>query len=85
MVAVFENGLETPVARGENGGRTLRNDHVVRALIEAFTLPARPGAERSERLEIELAGDWNRERLGIAVFLQDPATRHVHGAAVRYL
>ncbi len=85
MVAVFENGLETPVSKGENGGRTLRNDHVVRTLIEAFSLPVRPGAERSERLEIELASDWDRRRLGVAVFLQDPKTLHIHGTAVRYL
>ncbi len=85
MVAVFENGLETPVSRGENGGHTLRNDHVVRTLIEAFSLPARPGVERAGCLEIELAEDWDRQRLGVAVFLQDPQTRHIHGAAVQYL
>ncbi len=85
MVAVFENGLETPVSRGENGGRTLRNSHVVRTLTEAFSLPAHPGARHSGQLRIELDNEWHRQRLGIAVFLQDPVSRHIHGAAVRYL
>ena len=85
MVAVFENDLETPVSKGENGGRTLRNSHVVRTLTEAFSLPARAGASDSGQLKIELADGWNRERLGVAVFLQDPVSRHIHGAAVRYL
>ena len=85
MVAVFENGLETPVSRGENGGRKLRNSHVVRTLTEAFSLPARPGARRTEQVRIDLDDAWNRDRLGVAVFLQDPRSRHVHGAAVRYL
>ncbi len=85
MVAVFENDLETPVSRGENGGRELRNSHVVRSLSQAFALPARAGAERSGQLEITLDEAWNRDRLGVAVFLQDLETRHVHGAAVRYL
>jgi len=85
MVAVFENDLETPVSRGENGGRTLRNSHVVRSLTEAFSLPAEPGAERDGQLSLELAEGWRRGHLGIAVFLQDPVSRQIHGAAVRYL
>ena len=85
MVAVFENELETPVSRGENGGRKLRNSHVVRSLTQAFSLPARAGSEQTGQLQIELDRAWNRDRLGVAVFLQDLETRHVHGAAVRYL
>ncbi len=85
MVAVFEDGLETPVARGENGGRTLRNSRVVRSLTEAFTLPARAGAERAAELEIALGEGWRRANLGVAAFLQDPASRRIHGAAVARL
>lgn len=85
MVAVFENDLETPVSRGENGGRTLRNSHVVRTLTEAFSMPAQPGSQRTEQLRIDLDEAWDRDRLGVAVFLQDPESRHIHGAAVRYL
>ena len=85
MVAVFENGLETPVSRGENGGRKLRNSHVVRSLQQAFALSAQPGAKHSGQIRIELLEDWDREHLGVAVFLQDPVSRHIHGAAMRRL
>ena len=85
MVAVFEDGLETSVPRGENAGRSLANGRVVRRLVEAFSLPARAGEARSERLEIELDDGWKRRDVGVAVFLQDPETLRIHGAAVRSL
>jgi hypothetical protein len=85
MVAVFEKGLVTSVPRGENAGRSLHNDNVVRSLTEAFSLPARAGAEGSRRLDLAFGDGWKRDQLGVAVFLQDPSSMHVHGAAVRYL
>ncbi len=83
MVALFEDDLVTPVPRGENGGRTLENSRVVRALAKAFSLPAEAGAERSQRWEIDLGEGWKRSDLGVAAFLQDPESMRVHGAAVR--
>lgn len=61
-VALYENGLETRVGAGENARRTLREDYVVRRLVE---LP--PG-----ELEVELVlePEWIRDRLGVAAFLQ---------------
>ncbi len=85
MVAVFENDLTTPVPRGENAGRSLENGRVVRRLVEAFALPAVAGSSRSERLEVEVEEGWDRRNLGVAVFLQDPETLRIHGAAVRHL
>ena len=61
------------------------NTRVVRSLTEAFTLPARPGTERSHRHVVELEEGWNRGKLAVAVFLQDPASRQIHGAAVAEL
>lgn len=85
MVAVFENDLSTPVERGENSGRQLENSRVVRRLEKAFSLPARAGSEKTERLEIELADGWKRDKLGVAVFLQDPESMRIGGAAVESL
>jgi hypothetical protein len=85
MVAVFEDDLVTAVPRGENSGRKLENSRVVRWLEKAFSLPARAGAEKTGRLEIEVAEGWKREKLGVAVFLQDPESMGVHGAAVASL
>lgn len=85
MVALFENDLVTSVARGENSGRQLENSRVVRRLEKAFTMPARAGAEKTGRLEMEVADGWKREKLGVAVFLQDPESMRIHGATVESL
>ena len=39
--AVLQDGLSSPVTRGENSGTTLRNDHVVRLYQPVATWPAR--------------------------------------------
>jgi hypothetical protein len=79
MLAVYEVGLETPVKRGENGGRTLRDDYVVRSLKRAARLDGQPSAT----VEMSLALDrvWKRENLGVAAFVQDARSLTIHGAA----
>jgi hypothetical protein len=84
-VVVWETGLETPVGAGENASRTLHNDYVVRRLEKALTLPGKAGARDSAEIVLGLDKRWKRGNLGVAAFLQDPATRAVHGAASRRL
>ncbi|HEX4441843.1 MAG TPA: DUF1223 domain-containing protein [Thermoanaerobaculia bacterium] len=81
MLAVYETGLVTPVARGENGGKTLENEYVVRSLRRAG------GVDASGAVEARLPLDkgWNRARVGVAAFLQDPATLEIRGAAASAL
>jgi hypothetical protein len=79
MLAVYETGLVTPVKKGENGGRTLANEYVVRSLRRAGSVD-RSGA-RDATLPLEK--DWNRARLGVAAFLQDPDTLEIRGASAR--
>jgi hypothetical protein len=79
MVAVFELGLETPVQRGENGGRTLRDDYVVRSLKRAARLDGQPSA--TVELSLPFDRDWKRENLGVAAFVQDARSLTIHGAA----
>ena len=77
MVAVFENGLSTKVPHGENSGKTLLNDYVVRSLETALTLPAQAGQRVAKELVITLPS----EKSGVAAFLQDPQTLEVYAAA----
>lgn len=84
-VAVYETGLTTPVGSGENASRTLKNDYVVRRLEKAFTVPAAAGSRRSETITLGLDKRWKRQNLGVAAFLQDPATLAIQGAAAREL
>jgi hypothetical protein len=77
-IAVFENGLSTEVRAGENAGARLNHDYVVRRLAGPFAFDAR--GQSALDWNIELPADWNRARLGIAVFADD-ASGAVLGAA----
>lgn len=81
LVALFENDVVTAVAGGENRGRVLHNDFIVRRLETAFSLEARTGASGQKELSLRLDPGWRRENLGVAVFLQDPRSKKIHGAA----
>ena len=72
LVAITESNLATDVPRGENAGRRMVNDHVVRHLAE---LPA--GGE----LAVPLARNWNPSQLAAVAFVQDRRTRRVLGVA----
>ncbi|HEV8632538.1 MAG TPA: DUF1223 domain-containing protein [Thermoanaerobaculia bacterium] len=79
LVALFENGLETPVGRGENAHRRLHNDRVVRRLVRALALPA-GGGDGKTRLELPLDPAWGRSHLGLVAFVQEPSTLRVLAA-----
>jgi hypothetical protein len=80
MVALYETGLETPVKRGENGGKTLRDDYVVRLLKKAGRIEGTAGPQRLSAT-LSLGKDWRRANLGIAAFVQDVRAQSIHGAA----
>jgi hypothetical protein len=75
MLVIFEDGASTKVESGENGGRTIANDSIVRTLRRAATLDA--GGTIQQRIKLRL-----NERLGAAAFLQDVKTRRVLAATV---
>lgn len=81
LVALYQKDLTTPVPRGENEGRRLENDYVVRHLERAGKLPAEPGAGTEAEVTFELEPDWPRTDLGVVAFVQDPKTLAIHGAA----
>jgi hypothetical protein len=81
-VAVYETGLTTQVGAGENASRTLANDFVVRRLEKALTLPGTAGSADTREVVLGVDKRWNRDRLGVAAFLQDPKTMAIQGAAV---
>ena len=67
-IAVFENGLSSRVSHGENAGRQLYHDFVVRELIGPFAL------DRQGRAQIRQAthnsADWNAANVHVAVLVQ---------------
>jgi hypothetical protein len=75
---LVEDGLETVVKAGENAHRTLHDDFVVRRFQRAFKIR---GAEQRDSVSVRLERGWKSERMRVAVFLQDPETRAIVGAA----
>jgi hypothetical protein len=80
-VALWQDELVTDVRRGENGGRTLRNDRVVRRLVRAAELAGSTGTETSARLELEIDPSWPRTNLGVVAFVQEAEGKAIRGAA----
>jgi hypothetical protein len=68
-VALYENNLSSQVTRGENTGRTLQHDFVVRRLSGPFKVTSRPGD--SLDLSLPLQASWKGQDLGLVVFVQD--------------
>ena len=73
-VAIFENGLVREIKGGENSGRTLTYDFVVRYWSGEFPLDS--GTDEN-RLKIALEDDWNRDGIGVAIVASDIASGEV--------
>jgi hypothetical protein len=73
-VALAEDGLVVDVQRGENGGRTLRHDAVVRAFATAA-----PAA--TVQLSLSVPPDLHPDRARVVAWVQDEASHAVLGAA----
>jgi len=76
VLVVTEDGLSSVVTRGENGGRTLHNDAVVRVV---FGGDAGGATLLSYRADLRPA--WHRDRLHVTAILQGKTSRRIYGAA----
>jgi hypothetical protein len=81
FLAVTESHLHSSVLRGENTGRALDHDGVVRQLMRVGAATVRNAAAYDGQATLKLNGTWKRENLRAVVFVQDPKTRRVFGAA----
>jgi len=70
-VAVFENGITRRIGAGENRGRTLKHDFVVRHWSAPIAIAR--GHNRAQ-VEVDIPADWNRPNLGFAVVVQNRRT-----------
>jgi hypothetical protein len=77
VLAVTEDDLTNVVKRGENSGRTLHHDAVVRSLVPMGSL--RAAGELHQRAS--LAPRWRRDRLHAVMFVQGRKSQRIWGAA----
>jgi hypothetical protein len=81
FLAVTESHLHSDVRRGENAGKGLEHDGVVRKLTSLGR--ASGSGEYSFDLQtgVKLSPDWKRENIRVIVFVQDTRSRRIYAAA----
>ncbi|MFH1743246.1 MAG: DUF1223 domain-containing protein [bacterium] len=85
VAVLFENGIVTHIPSGENANRTLKNDFVVRRLINAGAIPTTTGERHENEFAFPLEDSWNLDNLGIAAYVQRPDTFQILGASSIHL
>ncbi len=73
--AIVEDGISVDVKSGENAGRTLKHDRVVRAFGQSSA------KEDGVEIELKLPVGAKEERCRVVVFVQDEKTMRISGAA----
>ncbi len=79
VYAISEDGLSDDVSRGENHGRTLNHDGVVRALRRQ---PAQAG---KQTINLPFAKGWAKQNAHVVAWLENRERRSVHGAVTASL
>jgi hypothetical protein len=80
-LAVTERGLSSNVLHGENEGRNLAHAAVLRSLSRVRLPYANSPTPTETIATVRLDSSWKRENLRFVVFLQEPKTLHILGAA----
>ena len=73
FVAIYENKLVSKVNAGENSGRELRHDYVVREFFGAYQISNQN--EFSKNFNLDAA--WNKRDAGAVVFVQNSQTGEI--------
>ena len=82
-VALTENNLVSEVQAGENRGKRLHHDYVVRVLIGPVAVTTSKSARHE--WQIPLASDWKTTDLGLAAFVQSATTGEVLQVTTRII
>ena len=79
-LALYENNLVTAVPAGENKGRTLRHEFVVRNLVGPLALDGQGNLSHTQRFALDPR--WKPQDVHLAVFVQHPQSGDVLQALV---
>jgi len=80
FLVVAENMLHSDVKHGENAGRALEHNGVVRQLLPLAKIDVTP-AGFSSTVAVRSEREWNRANLRAVVFVQERRSRHILAAA----
>ncbi len=86
---LFERGRDTAVRRGENAGKTLKNDYIVRNMVDLGQLQRASKQKEINReafaLHMPVDHALASSRYGVVVLAQDASSMKMLGAAVKML
>jgi hypothetical protein len=80
FLAITESHLHSDVRRGENAGRGLEHDGVVRKFTSLGRASGTGDYSFDLQSPVKLAPDWKRENIRIVVFVQDVRSRRIYAA-----
>jgi len=80
IFVTWQRSVTTAVRRGENGGRSLKNDFIVRKLTVADEFTGASGKHHAET-QVQIDPAWEKGPFGIVAFLQDPKSLKIYAAA----
>jgi hypothetical protein len=81
LLAVTESHLHSNVRAGENAGRGLEHDGVVRQLVKLGKANSTGDTSFETQTPIKLGKEWKRENLRAVVFIQSTRNRRILAAA----
>lgn len=71
-IALYENNLQSSILAGENNGKKLHHDYVVRRLFGPYKIN-----DMAFEQSIDLSNEWLDRNAGAAMFLQDSLTGEI--------
>ena len=84
-LAVTESELHSNVKHGENAGEDLHHAAVVRSLRKVANAKLGDAIAYSGEQDVALDPSWKKQDIRLVVFVQDPKSRHILGAASTHL
>jgi hypothetical protein len=81
FLAITENHLHSDVRRGENAGRGLQHEGVLRNLSSLGRASGSGDFSFDAQSAVKLSPDWIRENIRIVVFVQDTRSRRIYAIA----
>jgi hypothetical protein len=84
-LAVTESELHSNVKHGENAGEDLHHAAVVRNLRKVANAKLSDAIAYSGEQDVALESSWKKQDIRLVVFVQDPKSRHILGAASTHL
>jgi hypothetical protein len=81
LLAIVEDNIRSQVGAGENAGRRLLHNSVVRSMTRLATVDPKKNPGYSAEMKLNVGRNWDRRNLRIILLAQDRMSRRMVGAA----